>query len=148
MIATSSHLPAPHSGEVTSGEPWSIAITPDAVRHATEPFASNPNANAIRWATLGSITLVTDRPPVEGSVELGSFRSGETLILSLPVPGPATTLVGDLDGDGSVASSDLAILLGAWGPCRGCPADLDGNGSVEAADLALLLGVWSPAGIS
>lgn len=148
VIATSSHLPAPHSGEVTSGEPWSIAITPDAVRHATEPFASNPNANAIRWATLGSITLVTDRPPVEGSVELGTFRSGETLILSLPVPGPATTLVGDLDGDGSVASSDLAILLGAWGPCRGCPADLDGNGSVEAADLALLLGVWSPAGIS
>ncbi len=55
-------------------------------------------------------------------------------------PNPA-----DLDGDGSVGASDLAILLGSWGPCPtegDCPADLDGDGVVDALDLAILLGSW------
>jgi len=30
---------------------------------------------------------------------------------------PDTGCAGDLDGDGQVGSSDLAILLGGWGPC-------------------------------
>jgi subtilisin family serine protease len=52
---------------------------------------------------------------------------------------------GDLDGDGRVLASDLAVLLGAWGPCPAndpCFADLDGDGSVSATDIALLLGGW------
>ena len=48
----------------------------------------------------------------------------------------------DLDGDGTVGASDLAMLLGSWGACAGCPADLDGDGTVGAADLAQLLGSW------
>ena len=48
---------------------------------------------------------------------------------------------GDLDGDGAVQASDLAILLGAWG-LPGVAADLDLSGSVGAADLAVLLGNW------
>ncbi len=47
---------------------------------------------------------------------------------------------GDLDGDGAVGPTDLALLLGAWG---GSLYDLDGDGSVGASDLALLLGAWS-----
>lgn len=46
----------------------------------------------------------------------------------------------DLNDDGIVDATDLAILLAAWGG-RG-PADLDGNGVVDAADLAILLGAW------
>ncbi len=48
----------------------------------------------------------------------------------------------DLDGDGHVAGSDLAILLAAWGADG--PADLDGSGAVDAADLAILLAAWTP----
>ncbi len=51
------------------------------------------------------------------------------------------TPIGDLDGDGGVGGSDLAILLGAWGSFGGA-ADLNGDGIVDAADLALLLGAW------
>jgi hypothetical protein len=47
----------------------------------------------------------------------------------------------DLDGDGIVGPSDLAILLGAWGTPG--PGDLDGDGVVGSADLAILLGAWS-----
>jgi hypothetical protein len=53
----------------------------------------------------------------------------------------------DIDRDGSVGSSDLALLLGAFGPCPAqapCDADLDGDGAVTAADIAALLGAWTP----
>jgi hypothetical protein len=46
----------------------------------------------------------------------------------------------DIDGDGTVAAADLALLLGNW---RGAGfGDLDGNGAVDAADLAAVLGGW------
>lgn len=49
----------------------------------------------------------------------------------------------DLDDDGEVAASDLALLLGAWGTDSE-RYDLDGSTDVDAADLALLLGAWGP----
>ena len=51
---------------------------------------------------------------------------------------------GDVDGDGDVDISDLALLLGAFGTCHGdagfdAGADLDASGCVELGDLATLL---------
>jgi len=50
----------------------------------------------------------------------------------------------DLDCDGSVGPTDIAILLGAWGPCvqGGCSADIDRDGVVGPTDLAALLAAW------
>ncbi len=54
----------------------------------------------------------------------------------------------DLDADGGVGSSDLALLIGSWGPCPSfsipCLPDLDGDGAVGSSDLAQLLGEWGP----
>jgi hypothetical protein len=50
--------------------------------------------------------------------------------------------VADLDGDGTIGSTDLAILLSAWGT-SGSVADLDGSGTVGSPDLAILLSAWS-----
>ncbi|MDZ4755449.1 MAG: hypothetical protein SGJ09_09155 [Phycisphaerae bacterium] len=47
---------------------------------------------------------------------------------------------GDLDGDGMVGASDLAILLGNWGGTG--VGDLDHDGVVGASDLGLLLSHW------
>ncbi len=75
--------------------------------------------------------------------------------LFLPVTCVSTPCTPDLDGDGSVGSSDLAILLAAWnpyGPTRGVPggpgasADLDGDGLIGSADLAVLLASWGGCG--
>ncbi len=54
----------------------------------------------------------------------------------------------DVDYDGDIDASDLAILLGAWGTCSGstCAADLDCDGDVNATDLAVLLGAWGSCG--
>jgi len=51
-------------------------------------------------------------------------------------------LLGDLNGDGVVDSSDLGILLAAWG-ATGHPADLDGDGVVGSGDLGILLAAWT-----
>lgn len=51
-------------------------------------------------------------------------------------------VLGDVDVDGIVGQTDLAILLGAWGSVGG-PADVDGDGIVGSTDLAILLGAWS-----
>jgi hypothetical protein len=46
----------------------------------------------------------------------------------------------DLDCDGAVNASDLALLLGAWGTDEG---DVNGDGTTNSEDLAILLGAWS-----
>jgi formylglycine-generating enzyme required for sulfatase activity len=51
----------------------------------------------------------------------------------------------DLDRDGIVAGSDLAIVLGDWGPCKGCQGDVTRNGVVDGIDLAFVLTLWSAA---
>lgn len=51
-----------------------------------------------------------------------------------------TACVGDLDGDGAIGQSDLALLLSCYqtGPC----GDLDCDGDTDQADLAGLLAVY------
>lgn len=51
-----------------------------------------------------------------------------------PPPCPA-----DLDGNGAVDGSDIAVVLGNWGTPG---ADLTGDGTTDGADLAVVLGAW------
>ncbi len=55
--------------------------------------------------------------------------------------------LGDLDGDGVIASADLGLLLSQWGACPpigyACGGDLNGDGIVDGSDIGLLLAAWS-----
>lgn len=54
----------------------------------------------------------------------------------------------DLDGDGSVGLSDLAVLLSHFGTQSGASeadGDMNGNGSVDLADLAIMLAAFGSA---
>lgn len=130
--------PLPHSGEVTSGEPWDASVG-DAIAWSTTSFAKDPLANAIRWGTVYSFGFTSGRPPAPALATLLTFRNGQSIEISLPAP----AAVGDLDLDGAVGPADLASLLGAWGRCDACPEDLDGDGAVGASDLAIVLGNWT-----
>ena len=57
------------------------------------------------------------------------------------------SVLGDLDGDGTVGIIDFLILLASWGPCPqpcppSCAADLDGDCTVGITDFLLLLAEW------
>lgn len=60
-----------------------------------------------------------------------------------PVNPEKETCVGDYDGDGVVAGSDLATLLAAWGT-EDAEIDLTGDALIDGADLATLLAAWGP----
>jgi hypothetical protein len=49
----------------------------------------------------------------------------------------------DMNADGVVNATDLALFLGQWGQPSNSGADFDGNGSAGPEDLAILLGAWN-----
>ncbi|MFM2164263.1 MAG: hypothetical protein RL325_700 [Planctomycetota bacterium] len=71
-------------------------------------------------------------------IAVGGFDAFVTGPLHVQIEQPANPA--DLDGNGTVGGSDLALLLGNWfGTGTG---DIDGDGIVAGSDLALLLGAW------
>ena len=48
----------------------------------------------------------------------------------------------ELDGNGSVGTSDLLALFAQWGTAG--PADFDGSGAVNTNDLLILFANWGP----
>lgn len=104
------------------------------------------------WATsVVSVTVPRGHAAVGAplTIELALLEGGQgnfDHVRLLTGPYIPEGLEGDVDGDGSVNASDLALLLGAWGPCTACdacPSDLDGDCAVGASDLALVLGGWT-----
>jgi 1,4-alpha-glucan branching enzyme len=92
------------------------------------------------WTTLDT-TASTSTPwdglPASALVNIGPyscvvFSQG----IAPPPPNPA-----DLNGDGQVNGSDLAILLASWGTGN-VVADINDDGTVNAADLGAVLGAW------
>ena len=65
-----------HSGEPFSGVDWTPTVTANSVSWATETFAVNPNANALRWGTLYNFRFDANVPPGLASVTIGLFRPG------------------------------------------------------------------------
>lgn len=71
-------------------------------------------------------------------------NAGTGAVASYIVEGTRSGPVGDIDGDGHVGLSDLALLLSSFGLCNGQPgfnaaADLNANLCVDLSDLAILL---------
>jgi len=79
-----------HSGDenVYSGTDWPATNAAGELTWATDSFATNPNANAIRWATLYNFSFLADAPPVETTATIGLFKPGTNSELSVTVDGP------------------------------------------------------------
>jgi hypothetical protein len=90
-------------------------------------FGGGPDINA-----AGDVAFFAGvTPPDDNQIEWGT-----ALFIARAQTNPS-----DLNGDGVVDASDLAILIGQWG-MMGVPADLNGDGDVDASDLAILIGAW------
>jgi hypothetical protein len=79
-----------HSGEPFSGTDWVGSAGASSVDWATDTFATDPNANAIRWGTLYNVRFTADEAPVPGDLTLGLFKSGGSMSVAAQVPGPST----------------------------------------------------------
>lgn len=124
---------------------WPIEITNDGGLHWTQLELVTENAGA--WVKklfhVSDFLTPTDNVYVRFVArDIGSSALVEAGVDDFKVSYfecPAS-VVGDLDGDGLVNASDLAIMLGQWGGAGS--ADIDGSGTVDASDLALMLGNW------
>ncbi len=98
-------------------------------------FSFNPDLT-LRWSITvpnlnqGGPTLAADGTLVVcgSGTDMRAFRTA------------ASCVAADLDCDGAVGPTDLALLLGAWGTSG---ADLNGDGVTGSEDLAILLGAWN-----
>ena len=122
-------------------------------RHEVDGTAAmifRTDAEADINGTGEDIRMVSNFRPGIGTTDTGAkvaevfFTDGTAGLYTFDVI-PDTSILGDLDGDGTVGVSDLLILLGSWGPCGDCDdciADLDDDCTVGVSDLLILLGNW------
>jgi len=124
-IDATTGLTAPFA--VVDGTQLGVGATPTALVFT---FDSNGRAPGTYAQTA---TIATSDQNLPGAT------SG-TMSLTLSVTVTASGNPADLDGDGVVNGSDLALLLNQWGAPGS--ADLDGDGIVGGGDLAILLNGW------
>ncbi|MFM9958664.1 MAG: dockerin type I repeat-containing protein, partial [Phycisphaerales bacterium] len=86
-----------HSGEPYSGTDWTFSSGGGVASWATQTFAQNQNANALRWATAYSFRFDANQPPSIGTITLGMFKTGASVAVNNvqvpavpppPTPGP------------------------------------------------------------
>lgn len=105
------------TGDAASGR---VALVVSSL-HVTGEFGEGGEVFP-RWATKESFG------PLDASLDV------EVGVVEPPC-------VGDLDGDGSVGSTDLNLVLAGFGTSQGS-GDVDGSGSVDSVDLNLLLAAF------
>ena len=72
------------------------------------------------------------------AIDAAGNLSPKTTAVSVTTP-PATTVPGDINGDGTINILDLSILLSHYG-INYAPADLNHDNTVNIFDLSILLG--------
>jgi hypothetical protein len=94
------HAPPQHPGWAHDGTqndagysstPWTPTQTTDSLTWATENFAQNENANAIRWGTLYNFRFDADQPPQTATATVGFFKTGAPISVEIQSPGPGAT---------------------------------------------------------
>ena len=76
-----------HSGEPYSLTDWTFSNGGGNVNWATQTFAQNANANAIRWSTMYSFRFDANVAPTNGTITLGMFRDGASVgVTNVQIP--------------------------------------------------------------
>ncbi len=115
-----------HSGEPYVNTQWTSARLGNALTFSTESFATNANANSLRWGNSFNFGFTTNVVPSTGSTSIGLFKPGTTAgapvaiaVAGLSVPTVVacdTATVSPVTGaPGSVVCPGTTITLSATG---------------------------------
>jgi hypothetical protein len=94
------HAPPQHPGfahDGTQGDagysstPWDVAQDASSITWSTETFATNQNANAIRFSTLYNFRFDADQPPQSANATLGFFETGSPMTVGIQAPAGGAT---------------------------------------------------------
>ena len=109
-----------HSGDGIGGinqdgTDWPGVVAGGSLTWATTDFATDPNANALRWGTLYNFRFDADAAPANGSATFGLFKPGSPTSKSVALQVPAVPVVcdclGDLDGNTTVDGGDIQLFV-------------------------------------
>jgi hypothetical protein len=134
-----------HSGEPYDGADWTATVGEYDLTWRTTPYATNANANALRWGTLYNFRFTIDVAPTAGNLMLGLFRPATAgapvaILGDSTVPDP-TVCIGDFNRDGGSDGADVAAFFRAWE--LGVPAaDANSDGGVDGADAQVFFERW------
>lgn len=141
--------PLDHANAPTNNIPWEWQETAESMGFAcTESFTQNPNANALRWGVMATMSFVSTRPPQDGLARLDLFKPGndseqQNLAVRVRMPS-AEPCAADFDNDGFVDSFDYNSFVACFeGDCQfGQSADIDRDGFIDGFDYDMFISVF------
>jgi len=125
------HGVAYHSGEPFDDTPWTATRLTQSLRWSTESFATNANANALRWGTLYNFRFDANAPPEAGTAVLDLFRPNTPSQVSALSLAPAD--------DPTSCTGSIVNYCSATPNSSGQTAGIIAAGSTSLADNALTL---------
>src|ERR1041385_2100447 len=69
-----------------SSTPWTVTQASDSISWASETFAQNQNANAIRWGTLYNFRFDSNQAPHTTTATVGFFKTGSPMLVMIEAP--------------------------------------------------------------
>jgi hypothetical protein len=132
-----------HSGEPWDGADWTATLGAGTITWATDDFASDPNANALRWGTLYNFWFETDAPPQTQLATMGLFKPGTPSSVTGAVNAPAG---GPVDCNDNGTDDDQDVINGTSQDCNNnlIPDECETLGSCDLAAVPVASGLSSP----
>ncbi len=116
---TGFHAPPNHAPELHtdnySNAPWTMTTPVGAVTWATDSFAVDPDANAVRFGTLYNFRFDANSPPQNVFADVGLFKTGGSAQVVTLGPTP----VGPQDCNNNGVEDGLDISSGTSPDCNG-----------------------------
>ena len=118
-----------HSGEPYDGADWTANVAGGAITWSTTPYATNPNANALRWGTLYNFRFDANIPPATDTISLGIFKPGIITSFTVSTVTPNRCNSNGVCEPGENCTNCAADCAGQGGGAGCC-----GNGTCEAGE--------------
>ena len=136
---------------ITNLEPFAaewitVAVSPAGAGSVNPSLVNIPTTPQFTTVATGPLTINTTAAPgtpltLIVGMHAQTFHPCCFVEIVVVVPANAGNQVpGDMDGDGAVNATDLAILFNNWGGAGA--TDLNGDGVTNGQDLAILLSNW------